>query len=266
MTAPAPGMPPQHRLVHLAETTSTNAEAMRLALAGETGPLWVLADRQTGGRGRAGRAWASLPGNLHASLLLSTSCAAAKAGQLSLVAGVAAIDAIREAGPLAPSAALRLKWPNDILIGGAKTGGILVESTRGARAGLVAVVGVGLNLAAAPADLGRAATNLAAHGLTLSPNEALCFLAGAMQTWIATWDDGAGFARVREAWLARAGAPGERLAVQGAEGPIEGRFAGLDAEGALLIAGADGGERRFTFGDVSLGPDDGNAEGDDEGR
>ena len=103
------------RLVHLPETDSTNAEAMRRALAGEAPPLWVLADRQTAGRGRAGRAWASQPGNLFASLLVSTSCPPALAGQLSLVAGVAAIDAIRRAAGQAPPAGLRLKWPNDIL-------------------------------------------------------------------------------------------------------------------------------------------------------
>jgi BirA family transcriptional regulator, biotin operon repressor / biotin---[acetyl-CoA-carboxylase] ligase len=268
MSPTAPALPSRYRLEHLAETDSTNAEAMRRALAGESGPLWVLADRQTAGRGRSGRAWASLPGNLHASLILSPSCPLGCAPQLSLVAGVAAIDAIRNAGSPAP-AGLRLKWPNDILIGSAKTGGVLVESTtRAGSAGLAAVVGVGLNLAAAPAALGPAATYLASHGLPLSPREALCFLAEAMEVWLAVWDEGAGFARVRAAWLERAGAPGEPLAVQGNEGRFEGRFVGLDDEGALLIAGADGRERRFAFGDVSLahvapGED---AQGDDEGR
>lgn len=251
--SPSPAdLPPSYRLVHLAETQSTNAEAMRLALAGEAGPLWVLADRQTGGRGRSGRVWTSEAGNLFASLLITTHCTAARAGQLSLVAGVAAIDAIREAG-LPGAASVRLKWPNDILIGTAKAGGILVESSaRSGVAGMVAVVGVGLNLASAPSGLGRDATYLAAHGLALSPDRALCFLAGAMDAWLATWDEGEGFARVREAWLERAGSLGEPLSVHAGASIVEGRFAGLDAEGALLIAAEDGSERRFTYGDVTL--------------
>lgn len=253
MSPPAADPPPPLRLVHLAEVDSTNAEAMRRALAGEEGPLWVLADRQTAGRGRSGRTWASEPGNLFASLLISTACPAAKGGQLSLVAGVAAIDAINKAGALEKGAGLRLKWPNDILIGPAKAGGILVESSRrGAQAGMLAVVGVGLNLASAPAELAPGATYLARHGLPLSPRKALCFLAGAMDAWLETWNDGQGFARIREAWLQRAGAAGEPLTVHASEGPVDGRFVGLDAEGALVIAGPDGRERRFTFGDVTL--------------
>jgi BirA family biotin operon repressor/biotin-[acetyl-CoA-carboxylase] ligase len=254
-------LPAGHRLVHLTETASTNAEAMRLAVAGERGPVWILADRQTGGRGRSGRSWASLPGNLHASMLFSAASPLGVAGQLSLVAGVAVIDALRAAGTFAAADAPRLKWPNDILIGNAKLGGILIESTSNVPGpGISVIVGVGLNLAAAPEDLGRAATFLAAHGLALSPKEALCFLAGSMQSWLDRWAAGAGFAEVRSAWLARAGEAGEPLVVHSNDGTVEGRFAGIDADGALIIAGTDGRERRFTFGDVTL------AQGDSVGR
>jgi BirA family transcriptional regulator, biotin operon repressor / biotin---[acetyl-CoA-carboxylase] ligase len=257
------------RLLHLAETDSTNAEAMRRALAGEPPPFWVVADRQTSGRGRSGRAWASQPGNLFASLLVSIACSPARAGQLSLVAGVAAIDAIRKAAAQGVPAGLRLKWPNDILIGAAKTGGILVESTTtNLGAERLAVMGIGLNLASAPVDLGRSATFLSAHGLSLSPLRALCFLAEAMDGWLKTWNDARGFAAVREAWLKRAGPIGEPLTVHTGGGLVSGRFAGLDEEGALVIAGPDGTERRFTYGDVMLGePAGGTAEQKkDEGR
>ncbi len=262
--------PAPSRLAHLTETDSTNAEAMRRALAGEPAPLWVLADRQTSGRGRSGRAWASQPGNLFASLLVSTACAPAQAGQLSLAAGVAAIDAIRKAAaPLTPPAGLRLKWPNDILIGAAKAGGILAESTtRNSGAERLAVIGIGLNLASAPGDLGRAATFLSAHGLSLSPQRALCFLADAMDGWLRTWNDARGFADVRRAWLERAGSIGEPLTVHTGGGIASGRFAGIDEEGALLIAGPDGRERRFSYGDVMLGEPEGAAaeQKKDEGR
>jgi BirA family biotin operon repressor/biotin-[acetyl-CoA-carboxylase] ligase len=249
----APELPEGYALVDLPEADSTNAEALRRALAGERGPLWVLADRQSAGRGRDGRSWTSLPGNLHASLLFAPGCPVQTAAQLSLVAGVAAVEGLRKAGRLGAGASLRLKWPNDILIGAAKAGGILIESTSQASGSRLAVViGVGINLAAAPQEAGRPATSLAAHGLALSPREALCFLAEAMHTWIGVWGAGAGFARVREAWLERTGALGEALTVHGPAGPIEGRFAGLDADGALLVIGADGREQRVRFGDVTL--------------
>lgn len=253
MSTTAGEPPAPSRLLHLPETDSTNAEAMRRALAGERTPLWVLADRQTSGRGRSGRAWTSDPGNLFASLLVSTACPPALAGQLSLVAGVAAIDALRKAAAEAPPPGLRLKWPNDILIGAAKTGGILIESTR-LKSGeqRLAVIGVGLNLVSAPDTLGRAATFLSAHGLSLSPQRALCFLAEAMDDWLRTWNDARGFADVRAAWLKRAGPIGEPLTVHAGGGLVSGRFAGLDEEGALVIAGPDGKERRFTYGDVTL--------------
>jgi BirA family biotin operon repressor/biotin-[acetyl-CoA-carboxylase] ligase len=260
----AADLPTPYRLVHLAQTDSTNAEAMRRALTGEAGPLWIIADRQTAGRGRSGRAWASESENLFASLLISTACPAARAGQLSLVAGVAAIDAIRSAG-LDHTAALRLKWPNDILIGSAKAGGILVESTTRAGGGMSAVIGVGLNLVSRPMQLGVAATSLACHGLALSPREALCFLGDAMDTWLNIWNDGAGFALVREAWLARGGAVGEALTVHAGTELVHGYFAGLDAEGALIVADNEGRERRFAFGDVALtGTFAGNRAGEDD--
>ena len=115
-----------------------------------------------------------------------------------------------------------------------------------------AVIGVGLNLVSRPVELGAAATSLACHGLVLSPREALCFLGDAMDVWLNTWNDGEGFARVREAWLARGGAVGEPLTVHAGAEVVQGRFAGLDAEGALIVADAEGRERRFTFGDVAL--------------
>ncbi len=257
MSDTAAELPGGCALLHLAEVDSTNAEAMRRMLAGASGPLWVIADRQSAGRGRSGRAWASAPGNLFASLLVDTHCPPAKAGQLSLVAGVAAVEAIGKMGSVSD---VRLKWPNDILIGQAKAGGILVESsTRPGRPGVTAVVGVGLNLASAPDDLGPAATFLAAHGLSLSPREALCFLAHTMNDWIRIWDDGEGFAQVREAWLERAGPKGEALTVNAAGGPVSGTFAGLDDTGALLLDDADGRQLSFAFGDVMLAVKDDSA-------
>lgn len=246
-----PAFPPEGcSFIHLDEVDGTNAEAMRRVLHGERGPLWITADRQKAGRGRSGRAWSSQSGNLFASYLVGLSCEPRFAGQLSLVAGVATIDAIRRAGE---PPGLRLKWPNDILINGAKVGGILVESSTPAPpATIVVVVGIGLNLVSAPEDLGRAATFLARHGLVLSPQDALCFLAQAMTDWMRIWDNGAGFPQVRAAWLERAGVIGEPLTINAAHGPVSGTFAGIDESGALLLDDAFGRQMSFAFGDVTL--------------
>lgn len=237
------------RVARLEAVDSTNAEAMRRAQAGERGPLWIMADTQTAGRGRSGRSWASAAGNLHASLLVTLAAPQPKAYQLALVAGVAAIDALNRAlDPVSPG--LRLKWPNDILVEGSKTGGILIESSV-TPASLTAVIGVGLNVASAPEVPDRPTTFLAAHGKCPAPEAILDALAEATDGWLTRWDEGRGFAEIREAWLTRAHPIGERLSIKTGAEQVAGTFHGLDAEGALLLD-VDGDVRRFTFGDVSL--------------
>lgn len=244
-------VPQPLRSIVLDRVGSTNAEAFARAGAGEAGPLWIMARRQTAGRGRSGRPWASEPGNLHASLLVGLACTPAAAPQLSLLAGVAVVDAIRKAAG-GDVAGLRLKWPNDVLVGQAKCAGILAESLSGAAAQVTAVIGVGVNLAWHPADLGRAATHLAAHGVALEPEAMLGLLAEAMQHWLGAWNGGAGLDRVRAAWLERAGPAGEACAVDTGNERIAGTFLGLDASGALRLRDGQGRERTLTFGDVTL--------------
>lgn len=238
-----------HRVDRLAAVDSTNAEAMRRAQAGERGPLWIMADVQSAGRGRSGRNWTSVPGNLHASLLVTLAAPQPKAYQLALVAGVAVFDALGAAMRAVPPG-LRLKWPNDILVDGAKAGGILIESSASS-ARLAAVIGIGLNVASSPALPDRPATHLAAHGECPEPSALLEAVADAMGAWLATWDEGRGFAAVREAWLNRAHPIGERMSINTGSERASGAFLGLDPEGALLLE-VEGRVRRFTFGDVSL--------------
>ncbi|MEQ1711089.1 MAG: biotin--[acetyl-CoA-carboxylase] ligase [Hyphomicrobium sp.] len=240
------------RIIELDEAASTNEVALRLAASGDCGPLWVSAARQTAGRGRSGRVWMSLQGNLQASLLLTPGCDVAHAAELSLVAGIAIVDAVRAAAG-APIAGLRVKWPNDILIAGAKIGGVLIESSR-VRGGstLAVVVGIGLNLASAPDDHSRPVTHLAAHGAAIDRSAMLEHLSAAMACWIEVWDNGRGFAAVRAAWLERSGPAGERMSVNTGRGSVEGRFVGLDVTGALVMADGAGREQLFTFGDVTL--------------
>src|SRR5258706_3706096 len=144
---------------------STNAEVWHRAAKGEHGPLWTPADRQTAGRGRRGRAWISPPGNLHASLLLTQPAAAEHWPQLSFVAALAIHDAVvAVADHLKPL--LAIKWPNDVLLAGAKLAGILIEAESGTSA---VAVGIGVNCAFHPADTDFPTTDLAAAGAAGCP-------------------------------------------------------------------------------------------------
>jgi BirA family biotin operon repressor/biotin-[acetyl-CoA-carboxylase] ligase len=240
------------RSVLLDATGSTNRVAFEEAKAGESGPLWVVARRQTEGRGRNGRPWTSEPGNLYASLMLRLA-SPANVQQLALLAGVAVLEAVRAAARGAPIEGLRLKWPNDVLIDGAKCAGILCESQAGGRERVV-VIGIGINLSSHPTRIGRPATNLAAHGLHLTPEAMLAHLDAATADWLAAWDGGAGFDRVRAAWLGAAGGAGERLTVNTGTEEIAGSFVDLDPGGGLVLRDDRGALRTLTFGDVTLQP------------
>lgn len=240
------------RVVHVAETGSTNADATRLGRAGEPLPLWVIADVQTGGRGRSGRQWVSQTGNLHASLAFRCIAPMEKAGQLSLLAGISVIDAVRLTMDLASDAQLRLKWPNDILIGFAKAGGILVESTSLREgSGFLAILGFGLNLVTFPDALGRAATALGHFGQPPEPRAMLDVLSERVFYWLDRWNAGSNFAAIREAWIERAGPLGEQITINTTQGPVSGTYRGLAETGALL-AEVGGTVREVNYGDVAL--------------
>jgi BirA family transcriptional regulator, biotin operon repressor / biotin---[acetyl-CoA-carboxylase] ligase len=245
-------LPAGHRALYLAETSSTNAHAMRLACEGAPPPQWVWAGRQTRGRGRLGRAWDSPQGNLYASLFIAPDCPVAMISGLPLLAGLAAYDAISEFAAITDLAdRLRLKWPNDILLDNAKLGGVLIESAMIAQGQQAVVIGTGLNLAAAPSGLDRAVTCLRDHGVNASPADALGALSCAAEAWLAVWANGTGFNEIRSAWLARAHPLGAGISVWFGDERVEGRFAGVDDTGALRLS-VDGGERRITAGDVAI--------------
>jgi BirA family biotin operon repressor/biotin-[acetyl-CoA-carboxylase] ligase len=225
---------------------STNAEALALSRAGERGPLWVTATRQTAGRGRRGSQWMSPPGNLHATLLLSEPSPPEQAPQLSFVAALALHDAIAaSAAQLGPM--LRMKWPNDLLIGQAKVAGILIE---GESEPMFAVaIGIGVNCAAHPDDTSYPATDLAAAGALVVPEALFAELSDAMQRRLAQWHRGQGFAAIRADWLKRAAGLGEMLRVRLSDRELSGRFQGLDERGRLLLE-QDRGVTTVTAGEV----------------
>jgi len=233
---------------HIAHDTlgSTNAEALALARSGERGPLWITARVQSSGRGRRGSAWVSPAGNLHATLLLTEPSAPACAPQLSFVAALAVHDATAECAPtLGPG--LKVKWPNDLLLGRAKIGGILIESEN--EPAFVAAVGIGINCAHHPEGTPYPASDLAAAGVQVTPEQLLDALAACMQTRLEQWRHGEGFAPIREAWLARAAGLGEPIKVRLPERELSGRFEGLDEAGRLLLQHA-GATTAITAGEV----------------
>ena len=210
-----------------AELDSTNQEARRLAEAGEHGPVWIMAERQTVGRGRRGRAWISPEGNLAATLLLRPRAPQAVTGQLSFAAALAVADL---AAHFAPDAAIAVKWPNDVLTNGKKLAGILLE---GGNAWLA--IGIGINLAAHPEGTEFPATSLAQLGIAVpSPEEALSVLAARFAHWYDVWVQG-GFGSLRMQWLARAKGVGGPIRARLPHETREGVFQGIDADGALLL-------------------------------
>jgi BirA family biotin operon repressor/biotin-[acetyl-CoA-carboxylase] ligase len=248
-------LPPGFRLSFHDEIDSTNAEGIRLASGGEESGLWIWAARQNAGRGRAGRNWTSETGNLYASLLLRPQVPLTTASQLSLLAGVAAFEAVAALAATSRAApALQLKWPNDVLVDGAKLGGILLESTSSASdISPAVVIGIGINLAHAPDDLGRPATSLNRLGMSVAPAQAMAALVWSMADWLCQWDSGRRFAEIRQAWLTRAQPPGAAISVRQGTNLITGRFLGIDEGGALLLQTEAGEKTRITAGDVSFG-------------
>ncbi len=246
------------RLLAFDELDSTNEEARRRVLeGGERGPLWIVARQQSRGRGRLGRDWISVPGNLHASLVLSDGVTPEHAPQLGFVAGVATIEALRGLCP--GMSGFALKWPNDILLDRAKLGGVLLEGLalssadeRRPASGVV-VVGLGVNCVAAPQGLSYPAVALGALGARAPSAEALfaALSVGFCET-LKLWAAGSGFAEIRRRWLDAAAGVGEIVHVRLAQGEeIEGRFETIDASGRLVIA-SGAAQRVIDAGDVIL--------------
>lgn len=236
----------------LGTVDSTMAEAARLA-PHLTMPTWVLAERQTAGRGRRGRAWTDPPGNLATTLVLRPAGQPADVALYSFVAALAAYDALRDVA--GPAARLAIKWPNDILLNDGKLVGILLES---AAPGVISI-GFGINLAEAPPPAvmepgAQPAVSLAAEtGATLAPRDFIPFLARAFARWQARVES-EGFAPVREAWLARAARLGQPIRARLMTGEETGTFETIDPTGALILRRGNGTRAVIAAGDVFFTP------------
>jgi BirA family biotin operon repressor/biotin-[acetyl-CoA-carboxylase] ligase len=243
-----PSWPKGYALKTFAVIDSTNEEAKRLAGAGEAGPIWISAARQTAGRGRRGRAWESPSGNLAATLMLRPGKTATECAQLSFVTAIAVCDMLAE---FAPGTEVRVKWPNDVLAAGRKICGILLESaSQGGEAPSWLAIGVGVNLASHPPATELPATSLTALGIgPPAADDALLHLAAHFARWYEVWC-GDGFPAIRDGWLARAAGLGGRIRARLSHEEASGVFEGIDESGALLLREHAGRVRAIPAGEV----------------
>jgi BirA family biotin operon repressor/biotin-[acetyl-CoA-carboxylase] ligase len=238
----------------LDDVDSTNAEARRRAEAGQTGPLWIVARRQSAGRGRRGREWVSETGNLAATLLTTTERPPVEAAQVTFVAALAVSDLLCS---FVPAPLIWIKWPNDVMIEADKVSGILVESGSHETGRLWLAVGIGVNLRHAPSGTERPATAIESHlkaEVLSAPSleSAAEALAHHFGVWMDRWER-LGFATVLEAWASRCrGLNGPCTARLGHE-TVSGTAEGVEADGALRLRLADGALRLISAGDVFFG-------------
>jgi BirA family biotin operon repressor/biotin-[acetyl-CoA-carboxylase] ligase len=224
-------------------------EARVFALEGQASPLWIVADEQSGGRGRHGRNWASPPGNLYATLLLPAPCPPAVAPELGFVAGAALHAAASSLIGLGPPR-LALKWPNDLLLDGAKAAGLLLEGMHvGTR--FVVLIGFGVNVASAPQGLPYPAAHLAEASPAITRDALFGALSAAWLEETARWRNG--FAGSRNRWLELAFGLGSSVTVRPPGREITGRMTGIDGRGRLLLMTAAGLEI-VDAGDLFFGP------------
>jgi BirA family biotin operon repressor/biotin-[acetyl-CoA-carboxylase] ligase len=222
---------------------STNSEAAALGRQGQSKLVWIVAKEQTAGRGRRGNVWISKPGNLYASLLLP-GIPSGSAGALAFVACLAVHDALLALAPaLAPR--LKLKWPNDVLLDGAKLAGILIEAELD-----WAVIGAGINCAHHPGDTEQRAISLTSAGAPLPVEAVFAQLSKTMFARLSQWAQGAGFSAIRADWLQHAAGVGEDIRVRLPSKELAGQFQGLDETGHLLLRLSDGTVEAVSSGEV----------------
>ena len=238
--------------VVLGEVDSTNAEALRRADAGEMGPIWIAAHRQTSGRGRQGRPWSTETGNLAATLLLSyANRGSGWIADIGMLTAVAVGEAVAE---LAPGRKVALKWPNDVLLDGGKVSGILIENVAEAAPGLGHMaIGMGINLAHCPspehvrwkptciADVSGGAPTL---------ERALDVLAERTESWLKRLD-AHGRTSLLEAWRTRLTGIGQTIEVRLPAETLSGEFRAVDEDGRMILA-TSAGDRRISAADIYL--------------
>lgn len=239
-------------LIARSEVPSTNDLAWDTLAAGAPEGTVVVADAQSRGRGRGGRSWSTPAGlGLALSVAVVPGCDPGAIGTLPLIAGLALARGLDTLGARAD-----LKWPNDLLLGGRKTAGILCESRRGPGAsalGDATVIGVGVNVLHSreqfPPELRERATSLAIEGVATSREAVAAAFLNQLEPLLQALEDG-GPEPLLEAWRARAAFFGASVRVRTPAGELEGIARALDARGALLVEDAGGRVHTVLAGDV----------------
>jgi BirA family biotin operon repressor/biotin-[acetyl-CoA-carboxylase] ligase len=244
----AASVDPGAKLLIFESLDSTNEEARRRAAKGEVTPVYLMARTQTAGRGRRGREWTSLPGNLFLTYLGATKKSPADIALLGFAAGVALAefcDSVLAAGRA------RLKWPNDLMLDGRKAAGLLLESGALADGRNWFAIGVGFNLAAAPEGVGQETAALAdlAPRAVLAPDAVARDFAERLSSWAARVDR-EGFAPLRAAWETRAYGLGEPAHVELGGVQLVGVSRGLSPRGELMLELPNGEMRPVAAGDI----------------
>ncbi len=231
----------------LVETSSTNDVAREQARKGAKAGFLVAASRQTRGRGRLGRDWESPPERgLYVSIVLCPALSVAEAGRLTILSSVAMVDAVEAISGLRP----QIKWPNDLMLGGRKLAGLLIETEPEGKRLAFAVIGIGINVRHHATDFSPEVRNMATS-LYLATGH----LYRRADLWVALLHAfekrlGKPFAEVREAWAASSLTLGQRVTLTTTRGRRHGQALGLDDSGALLLRNDAGEVEAVTAGDM----------------
>lgn len=258
-----------YRLEAFETVGSTNALAIERAQGGDAGKLWLASKAQESGRGRRGRAWATPVGNLAATLLLVEDYEPRVAATLGFVAGLSLADALDAVCPTANISValdgaqqasgantpmrLELKWPNDLLLGGAKLAGILLESIMLPNNRFAVAIGIGVNVVAHPTDVPYPATSLSVLGSGCDAETLFLALSDAWVENASLWNNGHGLALVRDRWLKRAAGLGNEVAVRIDGRVVRGIFETIDEDCRFIIRDGEGNRVTIAAGDVHFG-------------
>ena len=231
----------------VSETGSTNADLADRLAQGQLVPEghWLVADRQSAGRGRQGRSWLDAPGNFMGSTIVRLQERDPSPASLSFVAALAVYETAANIAPMPQS--LMLKWPNDVLLDGAKFCGLLLELAQGH-----AIIGIGVNLASAPKVEDRRVKSLAEKAPPPARDTFAEALAEQFAIELQRWRE-YGTEPIFNRWRAAAHKEGTPLSVHGESGDsVMGAYAGLAPDGALLLRLPDGSTTAIHAGDVML--------------
>lgn len=255
-----------YRLEAFDSVGSTNVVALDRARDGDPGRLWLAARRQETGRGRRGRVWETPAGNLAATLMLVDCCPLPQAATLGFVAGLALSDALAAVAPatriaIGPDGGqgrdgagrYELKWPNDVLAGGAKLAGILLESVVLSEGRFAVAIGIGVNVVAHPEGLPYPAISLSGLGIDCTAETLFLALTDAWLRHERSWNRGRGLSAIRAAWLARAAGLGSEVAVRIGGEVVRGTFETIDEECRFLVRDKAGRLWPVAAGDVHFG-------------